>query len=53
MKVPFLDLKRQYESIKDEINDAIQRVLESQQFIFQLFTFGKTLTKTQYKRAWG
>lgn len=33
MKVPFLDLKRQYESIKDEINDAIQTVLESQQFI--------------------
>jgi len=33
MKVPFLDLKRQYENIKDEINDAIQTVLESQQFI--------------------
>lgn len=33
MKVPFLDLKRQYESIKEEINDAIQTVLESQQFI--------------------
>jgi dTDP-4-amino-4,6-dideoxygalactose transaminase len=33
MKVPFLDLKRQYETIKDEINDAIQAVLESQQFI--------------------
>jgi len=33
MKVPFLDLKRQYESIKEEINEAIQTVLESQQFI--------------------
>ena len=33
MKVPFLDLKRQYENIKDEINEAIQTVLESQQFI--------------------
>ena len=33
MRVPFLDLKRQYESIKEEINDAIQRVLDSQQFI--------------------
>ena len=33
MKVPFLDLKRQYQNIKDEINDAIQTVLESQQFI--------------------
>jgi len=29
MKIPFLDLKTQYESIKPEINDAIQRVLDS------------------------
>jgi len=29
MKVPFLDLKAQYESIKDQINDAIQQVLDS------------------------
>jgi dTDP-4-amino-4,6-dideoxygalactose transaminase len=29
MKVPFLDLKAQYESIKDEINAAIQQVLDS------------------------
>jgi len=29
MKVPFLDLKTQYESIKDEINAAIQEVLDS------------------------
>jgi len=29
MKVPFLDLKAQYESIKHEINDAIQQVLDS------------------------
>ena len=29
MKVPFLDLKAQYESIKDEINAAIQKVLDS------------------------
>jgi dTDP-4-amino-4,6-dideoxygalactose transaminase len=29
MKVPFLDLKVQYESIKDEINGAIQQVLDS------------------------
>jgi dTDP-4-amino-4,6-dideoxygalactose transaminase len=29
MKVPFLDLKVQYESIKDEIDDAIQQVLDS------------------------
>ena len=29
MQVPFLNLKAQYESIKDEINDAIQQVLDS------------------------
>jgi dTDP-4-amino-4,6-dideoxygalactose transaminase len=29
MKVPFLNLKVQYESIKDEINDAIQQVIDS------------------------
>lgn len=29
MKIPFLDLKAQYESIKDEINEAIQQVLNS------------------------
>jgi dTDP-4-amino-4,6-dideoxygalactose transaminase len=29
MKVPFLDLKAQYESIKDEVAEAIQQVLDS------------------------
>jgi dTDP-4-amino-4,6-dideoxygalactose transaminase len=29
MKVPFLDLKAQYESIKNEIDDAIQQVIDS------------------------
>ena len=29
MKVPFIDLKAQYESIKPEIDDAIQQVLDS------------------------
>jgi dTDP-4-amino-4,6-dideoxygalactose transaminase len=29
MKVPFLDLKAQYNSIREEINDAIQKVLDS------------------------
>ncbi len=33
MAVPLVDLKAQYESIKDEINKAIQEVLESQRFI--------------------
>jgi dTDP-4-amino-4,6-dideoxygalactose transaminase len=30
--IPFVDLKAQYASIKDEVNAAIQRVLESCQF---------------------
>ena len=33
MKVPLLDLKAQYATIKDEIREAIDRVLEGQQFI--------------------
>lgn len=32
MKVPFLDLKAQYESIKDEISVAIQQVIEKTAF---------------------
>lgn len=33
MEVPFLDLKAQYKSIKNEIDSAIQRVLDSTSFI--------------------
>lgn len=33
MKISFVDLKRQYKSIKDEINAKINEVLESTQFI--------------------
>lgn len=33
MQVPFLDLKKQYESIKHEINPAIQDVLDNTAFI--------------------
>lgn len=33
IKVPLIDLKRQYQSIKEEIDTAIQDVLESQAFI--------------------
>lgn len=33
MKVPFLDLKIQYQSIKNEIDSAIQRVLDNTAFI--------------------
>ena len=31
--IPLVDLKRQYETIKDEINEAIGEVLETQRFI--------------------
>ncbi|MDB4349457.1 DegT/DnrJ/EryC1/StrS family aminotransferase [Omnitrophica bacterium] len=33
MKIPLLDLKSQYQSIKDEIDTAINGVLQSQQFV--------------------
>jgi dTDP-4-amino-4,6-dideoxygalactose transaminase len=33
MKIPLLDLKAQYNSIKDEINEALLRCAESQHFI--------------------
>ena len=33
IKVPYLDLKAQYQSIKPEIDAAISRVLESCQFV--------------------
>ncbi|MEO1765558.1 MAG: DegT/DnrJ/EryC1/StrS family aminotransferase, partial [Cyanobacteria bacterium J06629_18] len=33
MKIPILDLKPQYESIKEEIQSAISSVLESGRFI--------------------
>ncbi|MHB8904644.1 MAG: DegT/DnrJ/EryC1/StrS family aminotransferase [Melioribacteraceae bacterium] len=33
MKVPLLDLKPQYQSLKKEIDEAIQRVVDSQYFI--------------------
>ena len=32
MQVPFLDLKAQYESIKDEVTEAIQKVIDSCSF---------------------
>jgi len=33
MNIPFIDLKQQYESIKEEIDNEIRKVLESVQFI--------------------
>ena len=34
MKVPLLDLKKQYEKIKDEVMSAAEEIFDSQQFIF-------------------
>ncbi|HLM58935.1 MAG TPA: aminotransferase class I/II-fold pyridoxal phosphate-dependent enzyme, partial [Pyrinomonadaceae bacterium] len=33
MRVPLLDLKQQHESLRDELREAVGRVLDSQQFI--------------------
>ena len=33
MKVPLLDLKAQYSTIRSEISETIERVVESQRFI--------------------
>jgi len=33
MRVPLLDLKAQYEPLRDELNEALRRVMDSQQFI--------------------
>jgi dTDP-4-amino-4,6-dideoxygalactose transaminase len=33
MNIPLVDLKSQYDSIKDELDDAIHRVVQSRQFI--------------------
>ena len=44
--IPILDLKSQYSTIKDEINAAISRVLESQQFIL-----GKEVETLEYELA--
>src|SRR3990170_7546894 len=37
MKVTSLDLRRQYESIRDEINNAVLEVIDSQSFILGPF----------------
>jgi len=33
MEVPFLDLKKQYQSIKDEVNAGVQQVMDSGRFV--------------------
>lgn len=48
MKVPFLDLRNQYQSIKNEINPAIQNILDNASFIL-----GKAVTdfETEFAKA--
>lgn len=46
MNVPFMDLKRQHLPIKEEINDAIQSVVDSQNFIL-----GEEVNKFEEKLA--
>ncbi|MFA3782118.1 DegT/DnrJ/EryC1/StrS family aminotransferase [Melioribacteraceae bacterium 4301-Me] len=46
MKVPLLDLKPQYLSLKKEIDDAVQRVVDSQYFIL-----GSDVTKLEEEIA--
>ncbi len=47
MKVPFLDLKIQYQAIKDEINPAIQNVLDNTAYILgkPVFDFEKAFAE--------
>lgn len=33
MNIPFLDLKAQYKSIRDEVNPAIQNVLDNTAYV--------------------
>jgi len=46
MKVPFLDLKAQYRTIKDEVNPAIQEILDNTAFIL-----GKSVSQFQNEFA--
>ena len=47
MQVPFLDLKIQYKSIKDEVDSAIQNVIDNTAFILgdSVFDFEKAFAK--------
>ncbi|MDT7809606.1 MAG: hypothetical protein QOJ70_3419, partial [Acidobacteriota bacterium] len=53
MQVPLLDLKQQHAALRDELRDAVGRVLDSQQFILGedvrlLETELARYTQTQY-----
>jgi dTDP-4-amino-4,6-dideoxygalactose transaminase len=52
-KLPILDLKRSYASIKDEIEEALSRVLESQSFILgeEVRTF-EAHVESYLERGW-
>ena len=43
MKIPFLDLKAQYKSIKDEVDPAIQNILDNTAYVMgkSVFEFEK------------
>jgi len=47
MQVPFLDLKAQYKSIRDEVNPAIQEVLDNTAYVMgkSVFDFEKNFSK--------
>ncbi len=49
MRVPFLDLKTQYQSIRDEIAGAIERVLDSSQYILgpEILAFEEAFASAQ------
>jgi dTDP-4-amino-4,6-dideoxygalactose transaminase len=49
MRVPFLDLKTQYQSIREEITDAIHRVLDSSQYILgpEILAFEEAFARAQ------
>jgi dTDP-4-amino-4,6-dideoxygalactose transaminase len=49
MRVPFLDLKIQYQSIREDIAEAIHRVLESSQYILgpEVTAFEEAFAKAQ------
>ena len=46
MKIPILNLKEQYEVIKDEVNGAVRRVIDSQNFVL-----GEDLTSLEGEMA--
>lgn len=47
MKIPSVDLKAQYNNIKEEINQAIQNVLDSARFII-----GENVIKEKQRGGW-